>query len=120
MFILDDAGIEKQLKRRDGVVSLDANVLSGTATIVYDETRVTLNDITVSIAEFGISKELLGFLLVTPAVFYGGWVFYVGAWRAIKNRVANMAVLVSLSVLAGYFFSVGATFFFTAEVFLCC
>ncbi len=66
---------------------------------------------------FGISKELLGFLLVTPAVVYGGWVFYVGAWRALRNGVANMAVLVSLSVLAGYLFSVGATFFFTAEVF---
>jgi Cu2+-exporting ATPase len=66
---------------------------------------------------FGISKELLGFLLVTPAVWYGGWVFYIGAWRALKNGVANMAVLVSLSVLAGYLFSVGATFFFTAEVF---
>ena len=66
---------------------------------------------------FGISKELLGFLLATPAVLYGGWVFYIGAWRALKNGVANMAVLVSLSVLAGYLFSVGATFFFTAEVF---
>jgi len=66
---------------------------------------------------FGVSKELLGFLLVTPAVLYGGWVFYVGAWRALRNGVANMAVLVSLSVLAGYLFSVGATFFFTAEVF---
>ena len=66
---------------------------------------------------FGISHQLLGFLLTTPAVMYGGWVFYVGAWRALRNGVANMAVLVSLSVLAGYLFSVGATFFFTAEVF---
>ena len=57
------------------------------------------------------------FLLATPAVFYGGWVFYIGAWRALKNGVFNMAVLVSLSVLAGYLFSVGATFFFKAEVF---
>ena len=66
---------------------------------------------------FGISKDLLGFVLVTPAVLYGGWVFYIGAWRAVRNGVANMAVLVSLSVLAGYLFSVGATFFFKAEVF---
>ncbi|MEO7648561.1 MAG: heavy metal translocating P-type ATPase [Gemmatimonadaceae bacterium] len=217
MSIFDDAGVEKQIKRRDGVVRVEANFLSGTATIAYDETRVTPDDIKNFIAEcgyhcrgevvpahicesskpngtqplrakehqghaghgaqdmardktemahemghgmgasmdgmvrdmrnrffvtlvlavliylytpmfreltgvtlptpFGISKELLGFLLATPAVFYGGWVFYVGAWRAVRNRVANMAVLVSLSVLAGYLFSVGATFFFTAEVF---
>lgn len=65
----------------------------------------------------GVSNEVLSFLLATPAVLYGGWVFYVGAWRALKNRVLNMAVLVSLSVLAGYLFSVGATFFFKSEVF---
>ena len=66
---------------------------------------------------FGASNELISFVLATPAVLYGGWVFYVGAWRALKNRVLNMAVLVSLSVLAGYLFSVGATFFFESEVF---
>jgi len=66
---------------------------------------------------FGLSKDVLMFLFATPAVFYGGWVFYIGAWRALRNGVFNMAVLVSLSVLAGYSFSVGATFFFKAEVF---
>lgn len=66
---------------------------------------------------FGLSNEVLSFLLATPAVLYGGWVFYIGAWRALKNRVLNMAVLVSLSVLGGYLFSVGATFFFKSEVF---
>lgn len=66
---------------------------------------------------FGLTNEVFSFLLATPAVAYGGWVFYVGAWRALKNRVLNMAVLVSLSVLAGYLFSVGATFLFESEVF---
>jgi len=65
----------------------------------------------------GLSNEVLSFLLSTPAVLYGGWVFYVGAWRGLKNRTLNMAVLVTLSVLAGYVFSVAATFFFEAEVF---
>ena len=234
MSTFDGAGVERQIQRRDGVVKVDANFLSGTATIAYDETRVAPADITTFVAEcgyhcrgevvpahvcdpgrpnrtmppdvepadekvtveaqppasdatagdhaghraettasktadtthemghgvgksmdamvrgmrnrffvtlalaavvylyapmfeeltgislptpFGISKDLLGFLVVTPAVLYGGWIFYVGAWRALRNGVANMAVLVSLSVLAGYLFSVGATFFFTAEVF---
>jgi P-type Cu2+ transporter len=65
----------------------------------------------------GISNEVISFILTTPAVIYGGWVFYIGAWRALRNRVLNMAVLVSLSVLVGYLFSVGATFFFKSEVF---
>lgn len=66
---------------------------------------------------FGLSNEVFSFLLATPPVLYGGWVFYIGAWRALRNRVLNMAVLVSLSVLGGYLFSVGATFFFESEVF---
>lgn len=66
---------------------------------------------------FGLSNEMLSFLLTTPAVLYGGLVFYVGAVRGLKNHVLNMAVLVSLSVLAGYIFSVAATFFFKGEVF---
>src|SRR5574338_570448 len=66
---------------------------------------------------FGLSNDVLSFLLTTPAVLYGGWVFYIGAWRGLKNGVLNMAVLVTLSVLAGYLFSVAATFFFEGEVF---
>ncbi|MBI1794114.1 MAG: copper-translocating P-type ATPase [Chloroflexi bacterium] len=66
---------------------------------------------------FGLSNAILSFLLATPAIFYGGWVFYIGAWRGLQNRVLNMAVLVTLSVLAGYIFSVAATFFFKGEVF---
>ncbi len=66
---------------------------------------------------FGLSNELISFLLATPAVLYGGWVFFIGAWRGLQNRVLNMAVLVTLSVLAGYLFSVAATFLFQGEVF---
>ncbi len=66
---------------------------------------------------FGLSNNVLSFILTTPAVLYGGWVFFVGAWRGLKNRTLNMAVLISLSVLAGYLFSVAATFLFKGEVF---
>ncbi len=66
---------------------------------------------------FGMSNAFLSFLLATPAIIYGGWVFYAGAWRGLKNGVLNMAVLVTLSVLAGYLFSVAATFIFEGEVF---
>ena len=65
----------------------------------------------------GVSPDLIAFLLATPVMLYGGWPFYVGAYRALKNRILNMAVLVSIAVLAGYVFSVAATFLFEAEVF---
>ena len=45
------------------------------------------------------------------------WPFFVAAWRALRNGVLNMAVLVVLSVGTGYLFSVGATFFFGGEQF---
>jgi len=53
MSIFDDAGVEKQIMRRDGVVRVDANFLSGTATVVYDEARVAPGDIETFIAECG-------------------------------------------------------------------
>lgn len=66
---------------------------------------------------FGLDINVFAFLLATPPILYSGWVFYVGAWRALKNRTLNMAVLVALSVLAGYLFSIAATFVFESEVF---
>ena len=53
MSIFDDAGVEKQIMRRDGVMKVDANFISGTATIEYDETRVAPDDINAFIAECG-------------------------------------------------------------------
>ncbi len=66
---------------------------------------------------FGLNTKVFSFFLATPPIVYSGWIFYVGAWRALKNRMLNMAVLVALSVLAGYVFSVAATFLFESEVF---
>jgi Cu2+-exporting ATPase len=68
-------------------------------------------------APFGLDVNVFAFLLATPPILYSGWVFYSGAWRALKNRTLNMAVLVTLSVLAGYLFSIAATFLFESEVF---
>ena len=66
---------------------------------------------------FGMDRNIFLFVLASGAVIYPGWPFYVAAFRAIRNGVANMAVLVFLSVGTGYFFSVGATFFFAGEQF---
>jgi len=65
----------------------------------------------------GVGPDFIAFLLATPVIIYGGWPFLIGAYRALKNGVLNMAVLVSIAILAGYIFSIGATFFFEGEVF---
>jgi len=54
------------------------------------------------------------FVLATVIAFYGTWPFYKGARKALRSGVLDMNVLVSLAVSAGYLFSVGATFIFTA------
>lgn len=66
---------------------------------------------------FGIPNKIFLFLLSTPAVLWGGKMFFIGAYRALKNRTLDMSVLIALSVGAGYLFSLGATFFFESEVF---
>ncbi|EHK55592.1 cation transporter, partial [Allomesorhizobium alhagi] len=66
---------------------------------------------------FGLSEELAMFFLASAAILYPVWPFLVAAWRALRNGVLNMAVLVVLSVGTGYLFSVGATFFFEGDQF---
>jgi P-type Cu2+ transporter len=60
---------------------------------------------------FGISPNWVLLVLSTPVVWWGGWIFHSGTWRALRNRTLNMNVLVSLGVLVAYFFSVFVTFF---------
>src|SRR5712692_8238808 len=60
---------------------------------------------------FGISPNWVLLVLSTQVVWWGGWIFHSGTWRALRNRTLNMNVLVSLGVLVAYFFSVFATFF---------
>ncbi len=60
---------------------------------------------------FGISPNWVLLVLATPVVWWGGWIFHSGAWRALRNRTLNMNVLVSLGVLVAYFFSIFVTFF---------
>ena len=45
--------------------------------------------------------------LATPVQFYVGKDFYVGAWKALKNRAANMDVLVVMGSSVAFFYSLG-------------
>lgn len=66
---------------------------------------------------FDMDRKIFLFILATGAIAYPSWPFFIAAWRALKSGVLNMATLVVLSVGTGYFFSVGATFLFEADVF---
>ena len=44
--------------------------------------------------------------LATPVQFIIGRQFYVGAYKALKNKSANMDVLVAIGTSAAYFYSV--------------
>ena len=66
---------------------------------------------------FGIGLNLFLFPFASAAILYPVWPFLVAAFRAIRSGVANMAVLVILSVGTGYLFSVGATFIWGGQQF---
>lgn len=59
-----------------------------------------------------VDLDLTLFVLASGAIWYPVWPFAVAAVRALRNGIANMAVLVMLSVGTGYLFSVGSTFFY--------
>ena len=48
--------------------------------------------------------------LASPVQFYVGWQYYVGAFKALRNRSANMDVLIALGSSAAYFYSLPITF----------
>jgi Cu+-exporting ATPase len=50
------------------------------------------------------------FLLATPVQFFVGWDYYVGAFKSVRNRSANMDVLVAMGTTVAYVFSVAVLF----------
>lgn len=49
-------------------------------------------------------------LLATPVQFYVGRQYYIGAWKALRNRSANMDVLIAMGSSAAYFYSLPIVF----------
>jgi P-type Cu+ transporter len=50
------------------------------------------------------------FFLATPVQFYVGWQYYVGAYKSLRNRSANMDVLVAMGSTAAYLYSLPVLF----------
>jgi Cu+-exporting ATPase len=66
----------------------------------------------------------LMFVLATPVQFIVGWGFYKGAYKSLRNRSANMDVLIAMGSSAAFFYSIpvmlgflkGHVYFETAAV----
>lgn len=51
------------------------------------------------------------FVLATPVQFVAGWQFYVDSYHNLRNRSANMSVLVALGTSAAYIYSLAGLLF---------
>ena len=49
-------------------------------------------------------------VLALPVQFYVGWQYYVGAFKALRNKSANMDVLIVMGASAAFFYSLPITF----------
>ena len=66
---------------------------------------------------FGIGEDLWQFFLSLPVIFYSSWVFFHGAYLALKARTLDMMVLVAVAIGTGWIYSVAATFWIEGDVF---
>lgn len=68
-------------------------------------------------APFGLGDDWMAFILCTPVVFYGGWVFLRGAYDALRTLRLDMSVLITTGVSAAYLYSAGVTIAGGGDVF---
>src|SRR6056297_2601749 len=57
------------------------------------------------------AMDWLFLLLASPVQFYTGWDYYVGGFRSLRNKSANMDVLVAMGSSVAYFYSLAVLFF---------
>ena len=49
--------------------------------------------------------------LATPVQFWAGWPFYVGTWKALRHKAADMNTLIAVGTSAAYAYSVATILF---------
>ena len=59
-------------------------------------------------APFGLRDDVFS-ILSLPVIFYSAWIFFDGAWRALRARTLDMMVLVAVAIGAGWLYSVYVT-----------
>lgn len=68
-------------------------------------------------APFGLRDDVFSLILSLPVVFYSAWIFFDGAYRALRARTLDMMVLVAVGVGAGWLYSLVVTLTGGGEVF---
>jgi len=66
---------------------------------------------------FGLRVDVWELLLSLPVIFYPAWIFFDGAWRALRARTLDMMVLVAVAVGSGWLYSVYVTLTGGGDVF---
>ncbi|GEL18147.1 copper-translocating P-type ATPase [Pseudonocardia asaccharolytica DSM 44247 = NBRC 16224] len=68
-------------------------------------------------APFGLRDDVFSLLLSLPVIGYSSWIFFDGAYRALRARTLDMMVLVAVAIGAGWSYSLGVTLTGGGEVF---
>ena len=68
-------------------------------------------------APFGLRDDVFSLILSLPVIFYSAWIFFDGAYRALRARTLDMMVLVAVAVGAGWGYSLVVTLTGGGEVF---
>ena len=68
-------------------------------------------------APFGLRDDVWMLILSLPVMAYSSWIFFDGAYRALKARTLDMMVLVAVAVGAGFLYSLVITLTGGGEVF---
>jgi Cu2+-exporting ATPase len=68
-------------------------------------------------APFGLRDDVFSLLISVPVIFYSAWIFFKGAFRALRARTLDMMVLVAVAVGAGWLYSLWVTFTGGGDVF---
>ncbi len=68
-------------------------------------------------APFGLRDDVFALILSLPVIFYSAWIFFDGAFRALRARTLDMMVLVAVGVGAGWLYSLIVTLTGGGEVF---
>ena len=55
-------------------------------------------------------NNILMFILATPVQFIVGWTFYVGTYKGLRNRTANMDTLIAMGTSTAWLYSTAVTF----------
>ncbi|MHB1405462.1 MAG: heavy metal translocating P-type ATPase [Desulfitobacteriaceae bacterium] len=106
---IKDLGYEAQSEEGDERDSEDRTVIKQRNWLIFSA-LMSIPFITMMWLPMSRTVMYVGFVLATIVQFSAGWIFYRGAYHALKNRSANMDVLVAMGITAAYGYSVMTTF----------